>query len=90
MHVTDNDARRMTQPQPVEGFEEVAIWGEQKIRIGKNLVGPVREDLVAVIQKYREVFAYTVEEIPGIPAGVASHHLDIKPDHKPVKQKLRD
>ena len=30
LHVTDDDAYRMTQPQPVEGFEEVSIWGEKK------------------------------------------------------------
>jgi hypothetical protein len=38
---------------------------------------------------YREVFAYKVEEMPGITAKIASHHLDIKPGYKPVKQKLR-
>ena len=89
LHVIDDDARRVTQPQPVEGFEEVAIWGEEKIRVGKNLVRPIREDLIVVIRQYREVFAYTVEEMPGIPFEVASHHLDIKPGYKPVKQKLR-
>lgn len=36
------------------------------------------------------MFAYCFEEMPGIPAGVASHLLDIKPDFQPVKQKLRN
>ena len=35
------------------------------------------------------MFAYAVEEMPGIPAEVASHHLDIKPRYKLVMQKLR-
>lgn len=30
LHVTDDDTCKMTQPQPVEGFKEVAIWGEEK------------------------------------------------------------
>ena len=71
--MADDDTRKTTQPQPVEGFEEVAIRGKQKVCVGKNLVGSVMEDLVAVIRQYREVFAYTVEEMPGIPAKVASH-----------------
>ena len=57
--------------------------------MGKNLVGPIREDLIAVIQRYREVFAYTVEEMPEISIELALHHLDIKLGYKPVKQKLR-
>ena len=59
------------------------------IRIGKSLVGPVRENLIVVIRQYWKVFAYTVEEMPGIPAEVASHHLDIKLGYKLIKQKLR-
>ena len=45
LHVIDDDTRKTTQPEPVEGYEEVAIWGAEKIRLGKNLVGPLREDL---------------------------------------------
>ena len=50
LHMVDNDTRKTTQPEPVEGYEEVAIWGSEKIRIGKNLVGPIREDRIAVIR----------------------------------------
>ena len=35
------------------------------------------------------MFAYTVDEMPSIPRGVASHHLDIKLGFMPVKKKLR-
>ena len=89
LNVADDDTCKTIRPEPVEGFQEVAIWGAEKIRIGKNLVGPLREDLIAVILRYQEVFAYVFEEMPEIPPEVASHHLDIKPGYKLVKQKLR-
>ena len=48
--MADDDSRKMTQPEPVEGYEEIATWGAEKIRLGKKLVGPLREDLIAVIR----------------------------------------
>lgn len=35
LHVIDDDTRRITQPQPIKG-SKVAIWGKEKIRLGKN------------------------------------------------------
>ena len=40
LHVADDDTRKMIRTEPVEGYEEVAIRGAEKIRIGRNLVGP--------------------------------------------------
>ena len=50
LHVADDDTRKTTETEPVEGYEEVAIWGAKNIRFGKNLVGSLREYLIAVIR----------------------------------------
>lgn len=50
LHVADDDTLRTSQPQPIEDYEEIPIWGEEKICLGKNLVGPLGESIIAVIR----------------------------------------
>lgn len=59
------------------------------IKIGKKLSEVVKHDVLATIAEFRDIFAYSVEEMPGIPPHIMCHKLDIKPGYKPVKQKLR-
>ena len=44
---------------------------------------------MTTLTEYRDIFAFSTEEMSGIPARVMCHKLDIKPCYKPVKQKLR-
>ncbi|XP_057517940.1 uncharacterized protein LOC130798860 [Amaranthus tricolor] len=77
------------RPRPVERYEEVDIFGGKRIKIGKDLPAPIRQDIVATLTEFRDIFAFSTEEMPGIPTNVMCHKLDIKPGYKPVKQKLR-
>ncbi|XP_057543365.1 uncharacterized protein LOC130821594 [Amaranthus tricolor] len=77
------------RPRPVERYEEVDIFGGKRIKIGKDLPAPIRQDIVATLTEFRDIFAISTEEMPGIPTNVMCHKLDIKPGYKPVKQKLR-
>jgi len=43
-------------------------------------------DLISIIKEYIDVFARSYEDIPGLDPQVAMHHLNIKPNAKPVKQ----
>ena len=45
-----------------------------------------REDLLALIQDYIDVFTWSYEDKHGLDLQVATHRLNIKPYAKPVKQ----
>ena len=36
-----------------------------------------------------DIFAWSPSDMPGIPRKVAEHSLDVRPNSKPVKQRLR-
>ena len=78
------------RPQPVERYEEVEMFEGKQIKIGKGLPDAVKQDIMAPIAEFRDVFAFSTEEMPGIPTSVMCHKRDIKPGYKPVKQKLRN
>ena len=77
------------RPRPVERYEEVDIFEGKRIKIGKDLSGPVKQDIMATLTEFCDVFAFSTEEMSGIPTSVMCRKLDIKLGYKPVKQKLR-
>ena len=74
------------RPQLKEQHEEVEIFEGKKIKVGKNLTEVVRHDVLATIVEFCDIFAFSIEEMPGIPPSIMCHKLDIKPRYKPVKQ----
>ena len=44
---------------------------------------------MALLTKFKEVFAYSYEDIPRINTDIVQHCIPIDPTMKPVKQKLR-
>ena len=48
-----------------------------------------KEDLIHLIQKYVDIFAWNYEDMPGLDPQVAMHCVNINPDVKPVKQQQR-
>ncbi|XP_065034299.1 uncharacterized protein LOC135680310 [Musa acuminata AAA Group] len=62
---------------------------EQMVRIGSELPEQERRELVGLLQKNTDVFAWSPSNMTGVDPGVAQHHLNISPDARPVKQKPR-
>ena len=61
--------------------------GSQKpVFISSQLMTQERELLVALIQKYRDVFAWTYDEMPGLNPRLVVHSLNMDPRVKPVVQ----
>uniref|UniRef100_A0A2N9GUT9 Uncharacterized protein n=1 Tax=Fagus sylvatica TaxID=28930 RepID=A0A2N9GUT9_FAGSY len=57
--------------------------------IGTNLSVDDRQGLVTLLMGFRDVFAWSVYEAPGVSLDLACHSLNISGDAKPVSQKRR-
>jgi hypothetical protein len=57
--------------------------------IGTNLSLSDRQELIALFTEFREVFAWSVYEAPGVSPDLACHSLNISIEAKPVSQKRR-
>jgi hypothetical protein len=45
----------------------------------------IKETLVAFLRQNENVFAWSDEDMPGIPPSVIVHKLMVDPSHRPVK-----
>ena len=81
------------QIQPEEELKEIDLGTEPGSRkpvfISSQLVAQEREQLVTLLQKYRDVFAWTYDKVPGLDPRLVVHSLNVDPGMKPVVQPVR-
>ena len=60
----------------------------ENIFIGQNSSLEEVKTYMALFKEFRDVFAWTYEEILGIDPSIVVHEIKTYPDAKPVRQKL--
>jgi hypothetical protein len=61
----------------------------ENINLGANCTPDEVASYTALFQEFRDVFAWSYEEMPGIDPSIVIHEIKTYPDAKPVRQKLR-
>ena len=59
------------------------------IQVGNTLTISKKDALVALLIEFKEVFAWSYEDMLGIDIDIVQHCIPTDPSIKPVKQKLR-
>ncbi|GKV01527.1 hypothetical protein SLEP1_g14076 [Rubroshorea leprosula] len=78
--------------EPVELVETVSLnpdVPERVVKIGTKLTGEEQAKLLEFLKNNQDMFAWTTDEMPGIPAELAVHKLSTDPTKSPVVQKHR-
>lgn len=81
---------KLIQPHQ-ESLETVNLGTEdckKEIRIGADLHAEVKKRLIELLHEYVDVFAWSYQDMPGLDTDIVMHHLPLKQDCPPVKQKL--
>ena len=59
------------------------------MKIGTEISAKTRRDLIELLQEFKDVFAWSYQDMPGLSIDIVVHRLPIREDCKPVQQKLR-
>ena len=59
------------------------------VQVGNTVTTSEKDALVALLTKFKEVFAWSYEDMLGIDTDIVQHCIPIDPTMKPVKHKLR-
>ncbi|KAL0346457.1 UNVERIFIED_CONTAM: hypothetical protein Scaly_1661700 [Sesamum calycinum] len=75
--------------QPMEELTiELAPSDPGKVtKIRSKMTENVRNQVINYLQMNKDIFAWTPKDLEGIDPGVITHHLNLEPSVKPVKQK---
>ena len=79
-------------PKIIENLETIELVEgspEKMTQIGTNLSLETRERIVNFLKDNLDVFAWSHEDMPGIPATIIQHRLNVDLEKKPVQQRRR-
>lgn len=79
-------------PEIVEKLETVELIEGDPIKttqVGTDLNPRTKEEIITFLKNNLDVFAWSHEDMPRIPASIIQHRLNIDPEKKPVQQKRR-
>ena len=63
--------------------------GKKEVKIGTTMTAPVREELMALLKNYQDIFAWSYQDMPGLSFDIVQHKIPLNHEWSPVKQKLR-
>ena len=62
---------------------------EKPVKIGVNFPKDMKHKLIALLKEFREIFAWTYQDMPGLDIEIVMHRIPIKPECPLVRQALR-
>ncbi|KAL0451770.1 UNVERIFIED_CONTAM: hypothetical protein Slati_1155100 [Sesamum latifolium] len=84
------EAETLAKVQPAEELLNIEIIPEnpnKTTRIGSHLGEEAKKEITLCLQRNANIFAWTPQDLEGIDPQVITHHLNIDPSYKPIKQK---
>ncbi|XP_052482948.1 uncharacterized protein LOC128036115 [Gossypium raimondii] len=70
-------------------IETVILEEGKVVKIGTCIAEEVKQDHIGLLREFKDVFAWSYQDMPGLNTDIVVYHLPIKEDCKPVQQKLR-
>ncbi|XP_027063199.2 uncharacterized protein [Coffea arabica] len=89
------DSHKAAEPSRLEPGEEVeqVVLDEAKpdqvVQVGAGLPSPLKEEMISLIEDHRDIFAWSADEVVGVPSELMTHQLNVNPQARPVRQKRR-
>jgi len=75
--------------EKLETIELVEGDPTKTIQVGTNLSPQTKRDILNFLKNNLDVFAWSHEDMPTIPANVIQHRLNVDPEKKPIQQRRR-
>jgi len=90
MRLVEQESREIKPHQEDVEVLDLSEGDEKKeVKIGTSMKKEVKEELCVLLKEFRDVFAWSYNDMPGLDTDIVQHKLPLKPECPPVRQKLR-
>ncbi|XP_016733853.1 uncharacterized protein [Gossypium hirsutum] len=73
-----------------ETTEIVALEEGKEVKIGTCVNEKTRQNLIELLQEFKDVFAWSYQDMPGLSTDIAVHRVPTKKEYKPIKMHPED
>ena len=88
--MVEQEDREMKPHQEETKIVNLGVGKEKKeVKVGIGMTTLVRDELVALLRDYQDIFAWSYQDMPGLNPSIMQHRLPLNPSCSLVKQKLR-
>ncbi|XP_050895780.1 uncharacterized protein LOC127102454 [Lathyrus oleraceus] len=75
--------------EPVDVINLGSKTDKREVKVGASLAKHLNSELVELYHEYVDIFTWSYQDMSGLDTSIVEHHLPLKPECPPVKQKLR-
>ena len=87
--VTQNEKQILPHQEITEAINLGTEEERREVKIETTLSPATRKELISLLQKYSDVFAWSYQNMPSLDIDIMVHRLPLREECAPVKQKLR-
>jgi len=88
--MVEQEDREMKPHQEETKIVNLGVSEEKKeVKVGTGMTTPIRDELVALLRDYQDIFAWSYQDMPDLNPDIMQHRLPLNPGCSSVKQKLR-
>jgi len=90
LRLVEQEAKEIKPHQ--EEIEVINLRGEnekKEVKIGIGMTNEIQGQLCALLREFRDIFAWSYQDMPGLDPDIVQHKLPLKPECPPINQKLR-
>ena len=90
LRLDEQEARELKPHQ--EEVEVINLGDEnekKEVKIGTGMSKEIQGQLCALLGEFRDIFAWSYQDMLGLDPDIVQHKLPLKPECPPIKQKLR-
>ena len=87
--VAQEDREMGPHQEEIELVDLGAGSGKKEVMIGTGMTAPIREELMALLKNYQDIFAWSYQDMPDLSSDIVQHRLPLNLECSPVKKKLR-
>jgi len=90
MRLVEQEAKEIKPHQ--DNVVVINLGGEnekKEVKVGAYMSKETQENLWALLKEFKDVFAWSYQDMPGLDPNIVQHKLPLKLECSPVRQKLR-
>ena len=62
---------------------------EKPVKIGVKFPKDMKFELIALLKEFKEIFAWSYQDMPGLDTEIVVHRIPVKPEYPPLRQALQ-
>jgi len=90
LRLVEQETREIKPHEEILETVNLGEDGEEKyVKIGVSLTKGMQERLYSLLREFKDVFAWSYQDMPGLDPDIVQHKLPLKSECSPIKQRLR-